>query len=340
MVARKTKVAAQALKRRLLHACRWPKSENGLSKHSILLASSGRSGSTWISEVLVSNGKLRFLFEPLHPQWVKCFAGDPARIWLDPADENSLTAKRISELLCGEMSNPWIDQHNRHRNSDKRLIKCIRANLLLPWIRRNLPEVKIVYLIRNPLAQSSSAARGGWYETKHASLEFVRQYPELQKYMKLVDKAAEFANSPITNAVRFWCLENIVVLGELSESDVHLVFYEDVLKTPDSVVPEMFHALNLDLSDDWLENAKRPSKTSRPSGATTQLGNSSHFDSISESDLSNARKILAIFQLDHLYEQEPNPVAKKGNRFLGDRCNEWGFNSESPADQFKSSEDA
>ena len=122
----------QALKRQCLHPLRRPSSDSNLVENSILLASSGRSGSTWISEVLVENGKLRFLFEPLHPQWVKEFAEFPPRISLNPDQPEAKGSEAISNILNGKIDNPWVDQHNKFKNSQGRLIKCIRANLLLP----------------------------------------------------------------------------------------------------------------------------------------------------------------------------------------------------------------
>lgn len=310
---------AQNVKRRCLHFRRKPLSENGLAENSILLASSGRSGSTWISELLVQGGQLRFLFEPLHPRWVKGFQNSPPRIYLDPDHADSKMAGLIGDVLRGKTINPWIDQHNQFRNSQRRLIKCIRANLALPWIRQNYPAVKIIYLVRNPVAQSSSASRGGWYETKHDALDFVRSYPELESYACLIDDAASFATTPFTNAIRFWCLENLVVLKELDESDVHFIYYEDALGDPESVVPDLFSAVDLELPKNWLKRVAKPSKTSRPGSSSSSQGNASHFKAISRSDIAAAEKIIDIFSLGHLYEHSAQPVAGKGNRFLKDR---------------------
>jgi hypothetical protein len=103
----------------------------GNHRSSVFLAGSGRSGTTWLSQIINHRRRFRYVFEPFNPREVVPFA------------------------------------HFARR----RLIKDIRANLLLGWMRANFPGMPIILLLRHPCAVVTSRLALGWRENLSETME-------------------------------------------------------------------------------------------------------------------------------------------------------------------------
>jgi len=119
-------------------------------ENTIFLAGSGRSGTTWIAELMNFDNSYRFIFEPLHINRVPLAKPFGWRRYLRPDDDNPELLDSMKTILGGRFRNSWTDHFNRCWIPKKRLVKEIRANLLLGWLHKHFPQVRIVLLLRHP----------------------------------------------------------------------------------------------------------------------------------------------------------------------------------------------
>jgi hypothetical protein len=131
---------------------------------AVFVAGSGRSGTTWLSELLLSGTQRRYVFEPLsrHVPQTAVFHRDLVKLYLRPDGEYPEHVAAMRDVLTGRVRNRWTERFNRRIVAEGRLVKEIRANLLLGWLQTNFPGMPIVLLLRHPCAVAASFVREGW----------------------------------------------------------------------------------------------------------------------------------------------------------------------------------
>ena len=146
-------------------------------RHTLFLVGSGRSGSTWLSEILVEALHGRFIFEPFRRDQIPLARNIRWGQYIDPDTSDQALKNVVRQILEGRIRLQWTDIHNTHRLPRTRLVKEIRATNLLPWVVREFLDMPVVYLLRHPLAASWSAAELGW---KSRLSEFLVQVPLIE----------------------------------------------------------------------------------------------------------------------------------------------------------------
>src|SRR3712207_3533233 len=109
-------------------------------RSSVFLAGSGRSGTTWVSEIINHRNGFRLLFEPFHPGRVGICKNFRRKQYLRRDDRREEYLQAARKILAGKIRSPWTDRFNRKFVARRRLIKDIRANLLLGWMRGRSEE--------------------------------------------------------------------------------------------------------------------------------------------------------------------------------------------------------
>ena len=131
-------------------------------KNSIFLAGVGRSGTTWVADIINCNNDHRYIHEPFHPYRVKEARNFQYIHYLRPENRETRYLEPAKAVLSGRIRNRWTDSDNKKIFARKRLIKDIRANLLLKWIHANFHGMPIILLFRHPCAVANSWLRLGW----------------------------------------------------------------------------------------------------------------------------------------------------------------------------------
>jgi hypothetical protein len=160
-----------------------------MTHHPLIIAGSGRSGTTWVLDVLAEANNLRPVFEPLNPFGVsearpfcnrylrendyepelKCFMekifnGKLNHIWPNTRFLPSLLRPSISKMSSWNYNYTLLSRYKNfliqyyyyvRKKSFRPITKFIRANLMLDWIERNF-GAKIVYIVRHPGAVVAS----------------------------------------------------------------------------------------------------------------------------------------------------------------------------------------
>ena len=272
-------------------------------RNTVFLAGSGRSGTTWISEIINADGSFRYIFEPFScrktPEW-RTFEFQQ---YFPRTYHDSQALEAATRILSGRVHNAWVDSQNRTILARRRLVKDIRTNLMLGWLKENFPAMPMVLLVREPLAVVASRRRLGWGPTM--GLERMRRMPRLidehlAPWMGFIEENAddEFAMQVIN-----WCIEHLVPLQQLREGEYQLLQYERILTDPAAEVGALFDYLGLRLSGRHLARLRRPSATA---SSVMRRGNASGGSTVPQSrqvstnDRLKAREIVERFGLESL----------------------------------------
>ncbi len=295
---------------------------------TLLLVGSGRSGTTWLAEVLVDALDGRLVFEPLRTQSVPWTW--PVRFghYIDPDDEpDPAVAKVVDRVLRGRVRNRFTDKYNKARFPRCRVVKEVRATNLLPWIVRRYPRTPVVYLLRHPVPTAWSVNELGWPGKLDQFLaqESLMHGP-LEPFRALI---AEAAASPdvFHRTVLQWCLENYVPIQLLEGDHAHVVFYEQMVSDPRSELErlqaylETFGPARWDMQMASVKNVTRPSRsnyrgTDVTAGSTRLDG---WVDEIPSARVESALALMRGFGLDRLYDISTRPLIRADEVLLGGR---------------------
>ncbi|MHA1988355.1 MAG: sulfotransferase [Promethearchaeota archaeon] len=258
---------------------------NNNNSSPIVICGSGRSGTTWIMDVLAEANNLRTIFEPLLPVAVpeaRPFANHYVRT---DSDEPELT-RFMHTIFKGQIDNIWTKYrirkdslyiqpggllslkninlfYSRYKkffrhyrkfgkiNSRRLLIKFIRANLMIGWLAKNF-RVKILFVIRHPAAVACSKllinakAQQIIWDYKGDLQRYIQNRNLKNDYLDKYDDILNNSLSVISGYTVNWCIENTIPIKAAKENGVCVVFYEDLLANPETWWENIVNFLNLE----------------------------------------------------------------------------------------------
>ncbi len=269
-----------------------------------LIAGSGRSGTTWVLDVLASANDLRPIFEPLHPAVSEIGARYAYRLLL-PEEQHPELRDFLCEVSTGWRYKMWTRYRGRpdllfpplrqltkladtkrvyHRwrkflrdapelaragRPNGALIKCIRANLMLGWLSRWCNSTTVL-LVRHPGAVVESQYRSGVWDPEIA-LNRYRSESRLHgltgnRYRSLLDRPLSQLEALALN----WVIENQWPMERAVADGVVVVYYEDLHSRPDLEWPRLCRALGLRNLPDAM-TLERPSQQSAADRSTAPV---------------------------------------------------------------------
>ena len=236
---------------------------------TVMLVGSGRSGTTWLLNLIGAAQGVRTIFEPMNPVRIDKGIRDlvnwdggvlfPKSIYLRPQGEHDAWAEYLAAMLGGKLRNHWTDQDAAPFFPDRYVIKLIRANLMLEYIYAKF-QPKIIFLTRHPAATILSKMRLNF----RADVDVFLQQEELiadhlLEWVKLIEKERD----PLGAHAVTWAVENGVALAQLAQVPHYNVAFEDLCLCPEKIVPELFEWLALPLPINWQEALLVPSRMTK-----------------------------------------------------------------------------
>jgi hypothetical protein len=283
----------------------------GGSEDCVFIAGAGRSGTTWVMELVNANRDHRVVFEPFASHRIRALRGLPREPYIRIDETDARVVAHVDRIIAGRYRSWWTDQHNRTFVCRRRLIKAIRANLCVGFIRRRYPAMPIVLVVRHPCAAASSMIRLGYgaypLEVFSSQEELVEDH--LGPYVDLLRRTQE----PFDQRVVRWCIQHKVLFEQLAEGDVHLMFYEELCTDPDGSFSRMCSYLGRPYDDAMREAVHRPSRLSGDHSAILagSAAPEAWRDDVTAAQVERSLGFLETFGLSDLYTCDglPNRAA-------------------------------
>jgi hypothetical protein len=278
-------------------------------RHTLLVAGTGRSGTTWLAELLGSRVSSRILFEPFNPRMVRAFESFHYFHYMRPDSEDAGLENYCRAVFTGDIRHPWIDRQVDRLFPSYRIVKEIRANLLLRWLKYRFPELPIVFLIRHPCAVVASRMKLRW-DTDGDILPLLSQPGLVRDFLDDKSDLIRDCRTPEQKHALIWSISNLVPLTQFAPGTLPIVFYEDLVRSPESELPRVFRLSGLEYDEATLARISRPSATTIASSAIL-TGSDKITRWKDELSLAQAESILAVvrgFGLSHLYGDSDVPA--------------------------------
>jgi len=271
----------------------------------VFVAGTGRSGTTWLAQLINAKDKFRLIVEPFHPE-----SGVPAvrtlPRYIRPSDDRPGLVAPASAVL--------FSYRNRRVIPRRRLIKDIHSNLRLGWFRAQFPNFRLILLIRHPCAVAVSQRRRAGHD---AGWDF-----DLDAYLSepglvsdhLGDVVGELGKlrDDFARRIAQWCIETSVPLRQFRHNrELIVTFYEDLVTEPVRV-SKLLERIGVQAPNSLDEHLVRPSTTTwrqdewrleSPDQAITDWTKR-----VSGSEVRRTLDLLELFGLDSLYGEDPFPL--------------------------------
>jgi hypothetical protein len=268
---------------------------NSFGRQPRIIAGSGRSGTTWIQDVIAETNRLRPIFEPLHPQAIPAAAPFSGRYVAPDATEPELT-DLFDSVVSGDLKTIWSDYRIRPRvllprrgmlnslaecsNFVSRwqnvisqyyryrpmraykdvIIKLIRGNLMLSWLQKCY-DSHIVYVVRHPGAVIESRLRISGSSWDPAPV--LKRYRDPAVLGILHHRYAGILNRQLDHVeaqALIWCIENQFPMQEAEKGNYALVFYEHLVTNGENEWARITNSLALDQNPHGNAIVNKPSQ--------------------------------------------------------------------------------
>lgn len=235
--------------------------------HTLLLAGTARSGTTWLADVLAAGQRARVMFEPFHPGKVAAYRGHEYFHYLRPADDDPQLREFCESLFTGRIRNRWIDRQVTYVRPRGRVIKEIRANLFLKWIQTHFPRVPLLLVTRHPCAVVLSRLQLDW-DTDEDIRSFLAQPRLLEDHLGPYLPVIERASTPEEKHAVIWCVHHLVPLRQFEADELPMVYYEDLCLRPQEELERLGRAVGWTFAATGMLD--QPSRTATPQSAVVR----------------------------------------------------------------------
>ena len=207
----------------------------GNYKDVVWLISDGRSGSTWISNLINHQKQYRELFEPIHPTLVSRANFLGMHTYVRAGDRNEALEALFEDIFSGRLTDSRVDFGNPMKLYRGLLVKDVFANLLAYWASDLWPDINTVLLLRNPFMVALSKQLKSEWEWFIDPLALLQQQQLKQDYLLefedlIYDTTAE--NNFVLNCILTWSIINYVPLQQFNGERLNVIFYENVKSDP------------------------------------------------------------------------------------------------------------
>lgn len=243
----------------------------------VALLGFGRSGTTWVSDIISKVTGTLVLFEPFHPTVTELserFSYSEVR---NPEDSRVLK-EYFDGLLEKRNRKMWLLRNHvpvgLNKVSPEFLdtiwdecrvsgFKAIRGNSMVDWFHREM-GYKVVFMVRHPCAVVASIKRRsnfwefGWPRTYELFLsKTVYNGNSAERFRPIVEDVKD----DIGRFAVMWAVTHAIALPQLDRLGLPLFYYEDFYREPFKHAREMFRYMGLGEVDIHPSHMFTPSMT-------------------------------------------------------------------------------
>ncbi len=283
----------------------------------VWLLGDGRSGTTWVADLIRHSRPYREMFEPFHPQLVDAMHGIDPHHYVRRGDPHPQLEALASAVFRGAFAHPRVVGDAPAAPAGV-LVKDIFANLLCHWAVGRFPQVTPVLLMRNPFAVALSKLRKRHWFWATEPRDLLRQADLVEDFLgpfeALIHQVAERAH-PLLNLILIWAVIHHVPLRQFGPGELQVCFYEDFVAEPAQALGGLFRAVAAragplgPLQPLSAEIIERPSRVT-DADSSLRPGSSPIDDWQHQLDarlIDDALAILEAFDLHRIYGESPLP---------------------------------
>ncbi len=279
---------------------------NPLHKPSdtIIVAGSGRSGTTWLGDIIGSGPGFLSLFEPFDHRHVPDIDTSLLRLYIRATTKAHYLDDTIGKVLQGEIKNEWILSQNKRTLAWRILIKEIRMNLFLGYLKNRFGN-KIVFIIRHPCATVLSRLEQNW--STHLD-HFLIQEDLMNDYLYPFENLINESKNDLEKHTIMWCVENLIPLKQLGIKQLIFCTYENLVINGIEEIHKIFKRVGLKFRNDIHRIFSKPSKLSNPQKARVYDFNRLTYwkEKLYKNEIASILKIAEHFEID-IYTDDAMP---------------------------------
>lgn len=271
---------------------------------TILVVGSGRSGTTWLGNIIGSCLGFLSLFEPFDYRHVPQINTSLLRLYIRANEKSHYLDNIIRDILLGKLTNEWVLSQNARRIAWRILLKEIRANLFLGYIQNKFQN-PIVFIVRHPCATVLSRAEKGW-ET-HLD-DFLKQEQLMEDYLAPFEDIIKSAQSALEKHAIMWSIENLVPLTQLRKDTIIFCTYENLVLKTKNELNRIFNMLGLKVSSKIDRIISKPTNvTSKSASSFAQKSHLEYWQNkLDKYEIQTILNIAHSFEID-MYDENTMP---------------------------------
>ncbi len=249
----------------------------------IIILGFGRSGTTWLSDIISKSLGGLILFEPFHP--LVC-QNSKELCYENGSNQKNLEKikKHINFVMTGNSREKWLlRNHLTSKIEDTSVqflnqiwenctnigIKSIRLNFMIPWLFENISD-RIVYIKREPKATISSILnRHNFFNEYGFEFHEIKMLQQIKTASVFTESTKndlldfyQALNNKIAKISFFWAITDKIVTNDLNSIGIDQISYEELYENPYKITQRI-------LSNLGVENQKlHPSYIFTPSMLT------------------------------------------------------------------------
>lgn len=294
---------------------------------TVVISGTGRSGSTWLGEMLRGVRGYKYLNEPFMdtPLRRRTYL-NPERVAPEPIQEY------VHRALTGQIWRSWKWRFEANTSAGmlyeftsrrKVVVKFTRALRMIRWMRRHFLVRGAILLVRHPCAVISSMLRhgGGWHEDHLQNLGdsptaqvFGRNLPE-EVRLRFEEEVAGIEHRDEVLA-HLWALDYHLALFEQERQPWVIVPYERLLKKRTEELHRIASALDLKLTPKVLQSIDTASTSASEDVRTADVQRqlAKWKDHLSEKQVDRILSIAHLYDID-MYADGVEPDYARLNAF-------------------------
>ncbi len=277
---------------------------------TLWLVGDGRSGTTWISDLVNNDQYFREMFEPFHPHFIKKMQFLSPHQYVRPHENNARLFNTASKVFTGSLWDARTDMHNKIGLYNGLMVKDIFAHLFCNWAYHHFPNIKITLLVRNPFAVALSKYRKKnwkWVDDPMAlynQTSLMEDY--LQPYEHLIKQTCD-ENDYILKQILIWSIIHYVTFHQFQSNQIHVMFYENVFLNPTKEIASLYQFIGKKFNGLSDRTVQQPS---RVAGDNIKKGKSpidAWLNELPSDTIDKGFSILEAFGLEGLYTSTSIP---------------------------------
>jgi hypothetical protein len=282
-------------------------------KEKVWVIGDGRSGTTWLSELINYDKRYRYIFEPYHPdrrremhsqELFKYMRGGLSDQNLEDFTHRLFTGQIFTSASSVDAGNSLCPQ--------RILIKDIFTHLFAKWVLSKVEGIKLIIIVRHPFGVALSKKNFQSWTWMREPVSFLANPDLYEDYLHAFEAVITRARGDFEKQVTIWAVIHYIMFQMLDKDDYHLVYYENLCCQPEKELSAIMSYLGQDDTAvvEAIKNVDRVSGTSSVEevGNRGRLNYTSWRKQLSDNEFESGMQILRSFMLDEIYDRDFNPI--------------------------------